>query len=774
MYPERHWRKLQGETINNQYHLQEYLGCGGYGAVYKADEVIKNKFIREVAIKLIAPEEDETKAEKQLTELTAAVNIHHENIIRSYTSGFGEVKEDEYLFIVMEIATTNLEKQRKTGKISPAEAIEIVKATAAALNYLHQSNPRKVHRDIKPANLLYVVNTWKVSDFGLLREISVKNSARTSDRRGTTLYVPPEAYDGVVATGWDMWSLGIMTAEILTGIAPFTADTEAQLMKKIMEEQPEIDWSKIPEPFTEIVRSCLEKERAKRWTAEQVLTALAPSPERSRRATPELTAPSPELTVPSPERSRRATPEPSPVPSPELTVPSPERSRRATPEPNPAPSPELTVPSPERSRRATPEPSPVPSPERSRRATPEPSPVPSPERSRRATPEPSPVPPETTRVVSAVGMDYTNLRNLLAAKKWKEADEETLKVMLKVAGREEEGWLNTKSIDNFPCEDLRTIDQLWVQYSNGRFGFSVQKRIYQSLGGTREYDEKVWEAFSDKVGWRRKNEWVYYKDLTFAERAPEAHLPGEAHLPERVMHGGVRVGLVCWFVERGCGGRCVSLFSLLSCRDLFTVPSPELTVPSPERSRRATPELKPTPPETTPMVSAVGMDYTNLRNLLAAKKWREADKETLRVMLKVGGREEEGRLNVESIDNFPCEDLRTIDQLWVKYSNGRFGFSVQKRIYQGLGRARKYDSEIWEKFGDKVGWRKKNEWLYYRDLTFSERAQEAHLPWGGVGWGVGVGVSGSWKGSECREVGEGFWWGWGLVGPGSLLSRRDL
>jgi len=712
MYPERHWRKLQGETINNQYHLQEYLGCGGYGAVYKADEVIKNKFIREVAIKLIAPEEDETKAEKQLTELTAAVNIHHENIIRSYTSGFGEVKEDEYLFIVMEIATTNLEKQRKTGKISPAEAIEIVKATAAALNYLHQSNPRKVHRDIKPANLLYVVNTWKVSDFGLLREISVKNSARTSDRRGTTLYVPPEAYDGVVATGWDMWSLGIMTAEILTGIAPFTADTEAQLMKKIMEEQPEIDWSKIPEPFTEIVRSCLEKERAKRWTAEQVLTALAPSPERSRRATPELTAPSPELTVPSPERSRRATPEPSPVPSPE--------------------------------------------------------------RSRRATPEPSPVPPETTRVVSAVGMDYTNLRNLLAAKKWKEADEETLKVMLKVAGREEEGWLNTKSIDNFPCEDLRTIDQLWVQYSNGRFGFSVQKRIYQSLGGTREYDEKVWEAFSDKVGWRRKNEWVYYKDLTFAERAPEAHLPGEAHLPERVMHGGVRVGLVCWFVERGCGGRCVSLFSLLSCRDLFTVPSPELTVPSPERSRRATPELKPTPPETTPMVSAVGMDYTNLRNLLAAKKWREADKETLRVMLKVGGREEEGRLNVESIDNFPCEDLRTIDQLWVKYSNGRFGFSVQKRIYQGLGRARKYDSEIWEKFGDKVGWRKKNEWLYYRDLTFSERAQEAHLPWGGVGWGVGVGVSGSWKGSECREVGEGFWWGWGLVGPGSLLSRRDL
>jgi serine/threonine protein kinase len=138
---------------------------------------------------------------------------------------------------------------------------------------------------------------------------------------------------------------------------------------------------------------------------------------------------------------------------------------------------------------------------------------------------PKPAPPETTRLVSAVGMDYINLRNLLAAKKWKEADEETRRVMLKVAGREEKGSLNEKSIDKFPCEDLRTMDQLWVKYSNGRFGFSVQKRIYQSLGGTREYNNEVWERFGDRVGWRKKNEWLYYNELTFSEKAPEAHLP---------------------------------------------------------------------------------------------------------------------------------------------------------------------------------------------------------------------------------------------------------
>ncbi|MEK0188717.1 GUN4 domain-containing protein, partial [Microcoleus anatoxicus] len=138
---------------------------------------------------------------------------------------------------------------------------------------------------------------------------------------------------------------------------------------------------------------------------------------------------------------------------------------------------------------------------------------------------PKPVAAETTRVISAVGMDYINLRNLLAAGKWKEADQETARVMLKVAGREKERWLDESSIDKFPCEDLRTIDQLWVKYSNGRFGFSVQKRIYESLDGTREYDSKIWEAFGDRVGWRVNGNWLNYDEPKFNTKAPEGHLP---------------------------------------------------------------------------------------------------------------------------------------------------------------------------------------------------------------------------------------------------------
>ncbi|MEI2580272.1 GUN4 domain-containing protein [Scytonema sp. PRP1] len=92
-------------------------------------------------------------------------------------------------------------------------------------------------------------------------------------------------------------------------------------------------------------------------------------------------------------------------------------------------------------------------------------------------------PPEPSDLPSEKGVDYTRLRDLLAAGKWKEADEETFAVMLKASGRENDGWLDIESIKNFPCTDLRTIDQLWVKYSNGGFGFSVQKRIWESVVG---------------------------------------------------------------------------------------------------------------------------------------------------------------------------------------------------------------------------------------------------------------------------------------------------
>ncbi|MBX9255617.1 GUN4 domain-containing protein [Desmonostoc muscorum CCALA 125] len=98
-------------------------------------------------------------------------------------------------------------------------------------------------------------------------------------------------------------------------------------------------------------------------------------------------------------------------------------------------------------------------------------------------------------------VSYQKLEELLAAKKWQAADEETAAIMLKICDRQEQGWLQLEDITKIPCFDFRTIDQLWVKYSQGRFGFSVQNRIWERIGGNPDADKKTWERFGEQVGW---------------------------------------------------------------------------------------------------------------------------------------------------------------------------------------------------------------------------------------------------------------------------------
>lgn len=141
-------------------------------------------------------------------------------------------------------------------------------------------------------------------------------------------------------------------------------------------------------------------------------------------------------------------------------------------------------------------------------------------------PQVSPPPPDSLK--SARGVDYTRLRDLLATGEWKEADEETLKVMLKAARREKESYFDRESIENFPCDDLRTINQLWVKYSQGHFGFSVQKKIWLEVGGKVDYDTEC--KLGDRVGWRKRGSWLNKSYLTFNKQAPVGHLPRGAGL----------------------------------------------------------------------------------------------------------------------------------------------------------------------------------------------------------------------------------------------------
>ncbi len=126
------------------------------------------------------------------------------------------------------------------------------------------------------------------------------------------------------------------------------------------------------------------------------------------------------------------------------------------------------------------------------------------------------------------GINYYKLRDLLAAKKWKDADLETAERMWEVMGRQEERWLRVEDIKKFPCKDLKIIDKLWIHYSQEKFGFSVQKKIWEECGSPTEYNDD-WERFGDRVGWRSGGSWMSYYNVV---RSPQkkASLPTSQYL----------------------------------------------------------------------------------------------------------------------------------------------------------------------------------------------------------------------------------------------------
>ncbi len=126
-------------------------------------------------------------------------------------------------------------------------------------------------------------------------------------------------------------------------------------------------------------------------------------------------------------------------------------------------------------------------------------------------------------------IDYTKLRDLLGTGDWKAADRETYLVMLQAVGRKEGDYLRPDALKNFPCQDLKTIDSLWVKYSNGHFGFSVQKKIWQECGSPTDAGEK-WDRFCVKVGWQNQQatKYVSYDKLKFdLQKSPAGELPAQ-------------------------------------------------------------------------------------------------------------------------------------------------------------------------------------------------------------------------------------------------------
>lgn len=141
-----------------------------------------------------------------------------------------------------------------------------------------------------------------------------------------------------------------------------------------------------------------------------------------------------------------------------------------------------------------------------------------------------------TEVISG---DYQKLDELLRARKWEEADLETYNIISAIAQKKLpensifkiyfiKFFLESEHLRVLPKKDLNKINNLWLKYSNGRFGFSVQKRIWKELGGESDTTVnflEIEEYFGEKVGWRQEENWIYYSDIHYSKTAPPGHLP---------------------------------------------------------------------------------------------------------------------------------------------------------------------------------------------------------------------------------------------------------
>lgn len=124
-------------------------------------------------------------------------------------------------------------------------------------------------------------------------------------------------------------------------------------------------------------------------------------------------------------------------------------------------------------------------------------------------------------LISVKGIDYHKLQDFLSSKKWQSADRETWAVMCQSLSLTAGTQLDVTQIYQLPCEDLQIVDRLWVHYSQGQFGFSVQKQVYESVKGD-------YIRFCDRVNWPTYNSATAFSQLKFTQQAPQGHLPSRS------------------------------------------------------------------------------------------------------------------------------------------------------------------------------------------------------------------------------------------------------
>jgi serine/threonine protein kinase/Tfp pilus assembly protein PilF len=274
-----------GSTFAGRFQVIEELGKGGMGNVYKVfDTEIKEK----VALKLLKPEiaADKGTIERFRNELRFARKISHKNVCRMYDLS----KEEGTKYITMEYVPGEDLKSliRRIGQFTVGKAMSIAKQVCEGLAEAHRLGV--VHRDLKPQNIMIDrEGNARIMDFGIARSLRTKRITETGVMIGTPEYMSPEQVEGKEADHRsDIYSMGVILYEMVTGKVPFEGDTTLSVALKHKTEIPtdprEIN-AQVPEVISQVILKCMEKKQEKRYQGvEELLLELSKTGEKKPEA----------------------------------------------------------------------------------------------------------------------------------------------------------------------------------------------------------------------------------------------------------------------------------------------------------------------------------------------------------------------------------------------------------------------------------------------------------------------------------------------------------
>lgn len=264
-----------GSRVLSGYVIKRGLGQGGFGEVYYA----VSDAGKDVALKLVR-----RNLEVELRGVMQCLNVKHPNLIGLYDV---KVDDQENHWIVMEYVAgerlTDIIERAPRG-LPPAEAIKIVRGIGAGVGYLHDAGI--VHRDLKPANIFVENGFIKIGDYGLSKFISSSRRSGQTESVGTVHYMAPEIANGRYGKQIDIYALGVLFYELLTGKLPFDGESVGEILMKHLTAEP--DLAGVAEPYRSVIASALKKDPEQRpRTVAAFLSGIDPAADRRELAADE-------------------------------------------------------------------------------------------------------------------------------------------------------------------------------------------------------------------------------------------------------------------------------------------------------------------------------------------------------------------------------------------------------------------------------------------------------------------------------------------------------